>query len=292
MGNDILRVCLNAQASLKKTSPNSPFPFTSRRLEKRKRKPIPQRRRPKIRRLWPWGGLEGKRAVQLGQRPFRPTSEKKLLKKPPPPVGIRRSKRFSQGYLLSIPALNQSGVLPPFTGDDPALEHAMAPYRVSFLELAQRFGTSPHRCSLLKGLVSYRQGLRGVGIERGFQWIDGSFVEDIENSSRQRPPSDIDIVTFSLIPMEFRGSQEVFDSFVNSNEQLFDCKKSKAIFHCDAYFIDMAIPAPHLVSYTRYYFGLFSHRRETYLWKGMLEIPLTSDDSEVTAYLNRSGTDA
>jgi hypothetical protein len=33
-----------------------------------------------------------------------------------------------------------------------------------------------------------------------------------------------------------------------------------------------------LVTQTRYWYGLFSHRRADALWKGMLQLPLDSDD--------------
>ena len=38
----------------------------------------------------------------------------------------------------------------------------------------------------------YRAALRAVGFDRGFQWLDGSFVED-------RVPKDLDVVSFTYI---------------------------------------------------------------------------------------------
>jgi hypothetical protein len=41
-----------------------------------------------------------------------------------------------------------------------------------------------------------------------------------------------------------------------------------------------------LVTQTRYWYGLFSHRRGDALWKGMLQLPLESDDDAATALLD------
>jgi hypothetical protein len=99
-----------------------------------------------------------------------------------------------------IPNHNQSGVLPPFLPDsDPTKKDAQSPYQVSILEFIQRYATSPERIVILNGFVSYREELRKVGITKGFQWINGSFVEDIEKNSG-RPPNDVDIVTFFYKP--------------------------------------------------------------------------------------------
>ena len=90
-------------------------------------------------------------------------------------------------------------VLPPYTGADPTQSATMSPYKVEFLEFAQQFATSQHRADLLNGLIAYREALRNIGLTQGFQWIDGSFVEDVEQS-RGRPPADIDVVTFAYGP--------------------------------------------------------------------------------------------
>ena len=47
------------------------------------------------------------------------------------------------------------------------------------------------------------------------------------------------------------------------------------------------LPA-YLIDQTKYWFGLFSHQRDTFLWKGMLEIPLT-DDTDVAALFGAGG---
>jgi hypothetical protein len=47
-------------------------------------------------------------------------------------------------------------------------------------------------------------------------------------------------------------------------------KSTKANFKCDAYYVDLdVVHTTAIVDQTRYWFGLFSHRR-TGVWKGML----------------------
>lgn len=183
-----------------------------------------------------------------------------------------------------IPPFNQSGVLPPFMpGFLPTQSVGMAPYKSTLLEFAQRFSAGTERLKIIRGLIMYRAELRSEGISSGFQWIDGSFVEDIEKN-QGRPPNDVDVVTFAHRPVVYRDEQ-MWRQFVSRRSGLFDPPTCKSKFVCDAYYVDMNLSAETLVSQTRYWFGLFSHRRDTYLWKGMLEIPL-GDDKDVTAFLN------
>ncbi|HXF46829.1 MAG TPA: hypothetical protein VNK91_12000 [Burkholderiaceae bacterium] len=179
---------------------------------------------------------------------------------------------------MPIPKLTTSGALPPFVGDTPTDEAQMAPYAVAFSELANRFGTTPQRWSLLNGLARYRAALRKAGIIAGFQWIDGSFLEDAE-ALRGRPPADIDLVTFAILPPAMTPR-----AFVAAYSALLDHHAAKAAYGCDAYFVDLGLGARRpelLVAQTRYWFGLFSHQRASGLWKGMLQVDLYSDDEQV-----------
>lgn len=108
---------------------------------------------------------------------------------------------------------------------------------------------------------------------QGFQWLDGSFVEDCE-TIRERPPTDIDIVTFAP-----RSAISNWDQFWPQHPEIFDPIRTKALFNCDAYYVDLH-KLPHLIVLdTSYFNGLFSHQRDSKLWKGMLVLSLQSDDS-------------
>jgi len=183
-----------------------------------------------------------------------------------------------------IPDHNQSGVLPPFLpGLTPAIEGATSPYRVSLLNLAKRFSINEERIKILNGFIAYRNALRAVGFNHGFQWIDGSFVEDAEYILG-RPPADIDLITFATRPEKY-SDQENWRNFLRSRPDLFDPKESKKQYLCDAYFVDLQTNPLFLVNQTKYWFGLFSHQRETFQWKGMLEISIAEDDAEVLAFI-------
>ncbi|WP_092438130.1 hypothetical protein [Collimonas sp. OK607] len=182
-----------------------------------------------------------------------------------------------------IPNFNLSGVLPPFDGSDPAVG-LPSPYDTTLTEIHAKLGYSPERIELIQGLIDYRSALRAVGIFTGFQLIDGSFTEQCE-ISRGRPPADIDLVTYAYLPVH--GIDVA--PFINSNLALFDQSQTKANFKCDAYFVDLSKDTRLVVEDTCYWYGLFSHQRSTALWKGMLKLPLQSDDAAVLAALAANG---
>lgn len=185
-----------------------------------------------------------------------------------------------------IPKLNQSGVLPPFISEQgPTNPAGMAPYKTTITELVLHYAHTPERISILKGLLDYRRKLRSIGVRHGFQWLDGSFVENVE-LNRGRPPSDVDIVTFALRPT---NDLEQWKKLVNGNTDLFRPNEAKQKYCCDAYFVDLNTHPINVVSNTRYWFGLFSHQRESYLWKGMLEIQIECGDDQALEILDLDG---
>ncbi len=166
----------------------------------------------------------------------------------------------------------------------------MSPFKTTVLKLVQRYATSPTRVKLLSGLVAYRQALCGIGLVDGFQWLDGSFIEDIE-TSEARSPRDIDVVTFFRRPPMLRDTA-AFRAFTAANLSLFRPNLTKLQYNCDAYFVDLDVSNPFtIVERTRYFFGLFSHRRSTHLWKGIVELPLHlgKDDTDALVHLRANG---
>ena len=174
-----------------------------------------------------------------------------------------------------FPRFSASGVIPPFQGNDPT-QRGGSPYKTDLLTVASRLAQSDERKEILKGLLRYRAALSAIGINAGFQLVDGSFTEDCENN-RGRSPSDVDLVTFAYLPVP---PSEVGD-FVSAYQTLFDPILVKREYKCDAFFVDLAKDSRLVVDDTLYWYGLFSHQRETYLWKGMLKIPLVADDALV-----------
>lgn len=187
-----------------------------------------------------------------------------------------------------IPAFTVNGLLPAFTGSTPAELGGRAPFRTSIIQVIDRFATSPERIAILSGLLDYRRALYNLGLVTGFQWINGSFVEDIERLEG-RPPGDVDIVTFFRRPAAATTDIE-WAAFQANNkprlDELFLMPIPKQKFKCDAYPVELEIPPELVVFWTHYWFGLFSHRRATFEWKGLLQVPLfTAADDDAARQL-------
>ena len=153
----------------------------------------------------------------------------------------------------------------------------VSPYVVSMSELVRRFATGAARRCILDGLLRYRGELRTLGFIEGFQWLDGSFVEDVE-SRESRAPNDIDVVTFARPPLHTTTRVQV-QQLLDARPALFDRDSCKQGFHCDTTLVNLSTSPEWLVKQTRYWYGLYSHRRGDAVWKGMLEAPLVSDDA-------------
>jgi len=119
------------------------------------------------------------------------------------------------------------------------------------------------------------------GIITGFQWLNGSFMEDVETSKR-RPPNDLDLITF------FGGlSEDEIDNILATFPEFGSPALSKINFHLDHYAIDYTIDPILTIEQTRYWQQLFSHNRNR-VWKGILQLPLNTeiDDRQSLVYLN------
>ena len=161
-------------------------------------------------------------------------------------VTTHSARKIPQGTLLSmIPAYTHSGVLPPYVGTGPQLAAGMAPYVASASEFVARFATTPERIALLRGFLAMRQAIAGLGIRDGFQWVNGSFVEDVE-SLRIQPPGDIDLVTFARRPVN-AGSDAAWRGIWSANPTLFVPSAAKNQFGCEAFFVDLTQKAEIIV---------------------------------------------
>jgi hypothetical protein len=147
--------------------------------------------------------------------------------------------------------------------------------------LCERFATTAERRALLDGFLRFRELLAQAGFTRGFQWHDGSFLENVE-AEESRAPRDLDIVTF-YIPPDPNFNGRIAAAF----PILADPSRVKRDYGLDHYFLDAAKDPMLTVEGTRYWAGLFSHRRDG-TWKGMLRIDLSTpaEDTEARAYLN------
>ncbi|TAN20938.1 MAG: hypothetical protein EPN33_14230 [Acidobacteria bacterium] len=185
----------------------------------------------------------------------------------------------------ALPAFTLAGLLPPYCGTNPAQPQSLAPYPTSVEVVARALSHTAKRSEIFRGFLQFRLALQKAGLNDGFQWLDGSFTELIE-VRESRNPNDLDVVTFFRRPPHLR-SDPLWAEFFASNSTLFHPLSNKQNYHCDSYFVDLDIDPLTLVAQTRYWYGLFSHRRVTGEWKGMLEVPLaiTAADHAAAALL-------
>ena len=167
-----------------------------------------------------------------------------------------------------IPDWNAEGVLPPVNEDDPT-GFDRAPYEVTLGQVVDRFATSLERCDILIGYFAHRAELHKMGMRSGFQWLDGSFTEDIE-MLEYRPPRDIDVVTFSAVDDVFFGGLDDHEINLLGGDR----KLLKDEFKIDFYIQSLLDPAESLVAMTTYWYSMWSHRR-TGQWKGFLKVDLS-----------------
>jgi hypothetical protein len=151
----------------------------------------------------------------------------------------------------------------------------MTPFEATAVELVTTFGTTSHRRTLLQNWLDHRAALRGLGFTQGFQWIDGSFVED-------KVPQDLDVVTFSRRPAGTAGPMALA-ALMRANPEQCIRSSIKTRYNLDAFFVDLDGSKESLVGATRYYAGLFSHRRHDDLWKGMVQVRFDNPADDVAA---------
>jgi hypothetical protein len=125
--------------------------------------------------------------------------------------------------------------------------------------------------------MKYRQALHQSGFTSGFQWLNGSFTEYVE-MIENRPPRDMDVVTFLHTPEHFVLS--------DTNKGIFQNDYTKSCFKVDAYIVELdELSSDQIVIHSAYWYSIWSHRRNQ-AWKGFLQIELDpAEDTEAIALL-------
>ena len=175
---------------------------------------------------------------------------------------------------LSIPQWTAQGVLPPIVpGTSTTADRS--PYKVPLTDVVLQYATSPERNAIIEGFLRFRAALHEAGLDKGFQWIDGSFLENIE-VMENRPPNDMDVVTFYHLPP---GKTQ--QSILDAAPQLFSNEHSKQAYQIDAYIVQLNNQSPEqLFKVSTYWYSLWSHRRND-LWKGYLQVDLAPDEDDI-----------
>jgi hypothetical protein len=169
---------------------------------------------------------------------------------------------------LMIPTWNIAGVLPPIRPGMPGYSPDRSPYSAQLVDVVDRFSTSTERIAILQGFLALRAELHSIGFVTGFQWIDGSFLEQVE-VLESRSPADIDVVTYFDLPL---GKSEA--DVVAQNHLLFDHAHVKATFHVDHYPVVLGKTLDAFqIRQISYWYSMWSHRRDG-LWKGFIQVSL------------------
>lgn len=176
---------------------------------------------------------------------------------------------------------NMAGVIPPVDDQKPTSANR-SPYLLQPVDFIKIFGFTQERVTILQGLFKYRSELYKVGITSGFQWLDGSFVTDIENLE-QRPPNDIDVVTFFYLP-----ENETQQSFLPKTKNLLNTNFTKPQFKVDVYPVVLGQEInPALIDRISYWYSMWSHRKSDNMWKGFIKIELNpNEDIQAIQILN------
>ncbi|HEY8595623.1 MAG TPA: hypothetical protein VIL84_10300 [Devosiaceae bacterium] len=176
---------------------------------------------------------------------------------------------------MPVPPFDMRGLLPPFVGAD-ATTDLRSPYVATMAEVVAQLGTTPERRNLLRNLIAYRELLARDGYQSGVQFIDGSFVENIEGSAN-RPPSDIDVFSLLTAPQKYLSDPAAWTR-VGKNfweTEIADRDKNKQRYSLDTYALLYEELTPlNLIKSVIYWYGLFSHQRDTFAWKGFVTLSL------------------
>jgi hypothetical protein len=143
-------------------------------------------------------------------------------------------------------------------------------------------GFSPERKAILEGFLLFRNELKKMGLQ-GFQWVDGSFVEDVENSERRRPPSDVDLLTWVFLPEGLDPEKQI--EWYKRVAAWYYGLDAKANFKCDAYIAPVFPNGTSYMDDAIYWSGLFSHSKEGESWKGFFQVGLADDENEAMMIL-------
>lgn len=183
--------------------------------------------------------------------------------------------------IVAIPEWNTLGLLPPIDPAAPASQER-SPYRVALPDVVARFSTSAERHRILRGWLNFRAALHDMGIVEGFQWLDGSFMEQVEVLERC-PPRDIDVVSFVRVPATFNPTQEQL--------AVLDHDHVKRTFLVDSYLVELdQLERPNLIRKAAYWYSMWSHRRNQ-AWKGYLEVDLDPTfDQQALDWLDQQET--
>ena len=193
--------------------------------------------------------------------------------------------------VVAVPSWNARGVIDPNNPLSPT-DANRSPYAVSLTAFVEAFATSVARATILQGYLRYRAELHTAGLVKGFQWLDGSFLENIE-VNEMRDPGDIDVVTFYEMPAaQSQASLRAnYPGLFPVNGVEHEALKKRLCV--DAYYQQLdgnkptlTAAASRLVNWSAYWYSMWSHRRDL-SWKGFMQVDLSgAEDAQAWTKLS------
>ena len=184
-----------------------------------------------------------------------------------------------------IPDWQYNGLLPAVAseGVDP---EGRSPYKVDVRRLVERFGHTDRRRALLRNFFAFRGEVRDCGWYNGFQWLNGSFLEDVERVGEGREPGDIDVVSF-LYDSEVRDPDKArrLASAVGHHDV-------KARLWVDSYVVNLDGPVELVLDAATYWQSIWGHRKGDRVEKGFVRVSMGDDDGSALALLDHLDEEA
>ncbi|MGV0886013.1 hypothetical protein V6760_03960 [Acinetobacter venetianus] len=170
---------------------------------------------------------------------------------------------------------NSAGVIPPVF-DPEGVDRNRSPYTLSINDFVNMFSYTPERITILENFLRHRIDLYNVGILEGFQWLNGSFTTDVE-VTEQRPPNDIDVVTFFHLP---EGETQL--TFLPKTKGLLDSEVVKPNYMVDIYPVVLGDKiTSFFINDITYWYSMWSHRKSDNMWKGFIQVPLSPNEDHL-----------
>jgi hypothetical protein len=182
---------------------------------------------------------------------------------------------------LPLPHFDARGLLPPISGGDDT-NSDRSPYFCTMTELCSAMGSSDHRKLLLRNLIDYRAVIASDDFIDGVQFINGSFVENIE-LTEGRDPNDIDVFSILMPPQKYVNAPALWQSngIAFWQNEIADNPKNRVRFSLDVY--GLIVNVANLGLFLRqslYWYSLFSHKKSSREWKGFVAVPLNVIDDQ------------
>ena len=164
------------------------------------------------------------------------------------------------------PRFSENGFLPPYLGKIEE-QAGYSPHLLTSSEVVHLLGYTPTRRKMLRQFFMFRKKLHKCGVQRGVQWLGGSFVEKTE-VTRSREPQDIDVVTLfgEHMPM-------IYNRIISEIPAFTDPAAMKENFALDSYFVKLPTTQSQNLDEITFWSSLFGHSKQN-VWKGYICLDL------------------